>query len=394
MPWSQVDPMQQRMVFVEEARKKRVPFTALCTLFEVSPKTGYKWLNRANEEGKAGLNERSRRPLTNSLAVGDEEIARLVELRTEHPTWGARKLLAWLETNEPWWLMPVASTVTEILKRHGLVRPKRQRRHCKAPRSPLAAATAPNVVWSMDYKGDFKVGDGTRCYPLTVTDAYSRMALCCRGLPTTELLPTRKWLERVFSEWGLPDRFRSDNGTPFGTKLLGPISQLSVWLLKLGVVPELITPGRPAENGRHERFHRTLKKETCIPPAPTMLAQQRRFDHFRDEYNFDRPHEALDQRTPASVHCPSMRPLPTRVEEPTYPLHYDVRKVTAKGQVKWNGGQHFLAETLAGEHVGIVEVDDGCHEIYFASFLVGRLNRRLPGLGIRRTETLLPMSSV
>lgn len=386
--------MQQRMAFVEEARRRRVPFTSLCALFEISPKTGYKWLNRVNAEGASGLEERSRRPGTNPYAVTDDVVARLVELRTEQPTWGARKMLGWFENNEPWWLMPVASTVTEILKRRGLVRRRRQRRHATTNRSPLAEATAPNVVWSMDYKGDFKVGDGTRCYPLTVTDAYSRMALCCRGLPSTKLLPTKKWLERMFSEWGLPDRLRSDNGTPFGTKLLGPISQLSVWLVKLGVRPEYITPGRPDQNGRHERFHRTLKKEACLPPAPTMLAQQRRFDRFLDGYNYDRPHEALGQKTPASVHRPSPRAFPDRLEEPSYPLHYDVRKVTSKGQIKWNAMQHFLTETLAGEHVGIVEVDDGLHEVYFASLLVGRFHRRAPELGLRRTETLLPMSSV
>jgi len=386
--------MEQRKVFVREARRKRVTFTALCAVFEISTKTGYKWLGRADAEGDAGLEERSRRPLSNPLVVSDELVARLVELRTAHPTRGARKLLGWLETNEPWWLLPVASTVTEILKRHGLVAPRRQRRHGTSCRSPLAEATAPNVVWAMDYKGDFKVGDGTRCYPLTVTDAYSRMALCCRGLPSTERIPTKKWLERMFSEWGLPDRMRSDNGTPFGTKLLGPISQLSVWLIKLGVRPEYITPGRPDQNGRHERFHRTLKQETCIPPGPTMAAQQRRFDRFLDEYNNDRPHEALGQKTPASVHRPSPRQMPDRVDEPTYPGHYDVRKVTTRGQISWNGTMSFLAETLAGESVGVVEVDDGCHEIYFSSFLVGRFNRRLPELGIRKTEALLPMSPV
>jgi putative transposase len=386
--------MQQRMAFVEEARRRRVPFTTLCGLYEISRKTGYKWLERADAEGDRGLADRSRRPLSNAMAVDDEVVARLVELRTQYPFRGARKLLAWLEKHEPWWLLPVASTVTEILKRHDLVRPRRQRRHTPSRRSPLADATAPNVVWAMDYKGDFRIDRSTRCFPLTVTDACSRMGLCCRGLPTTELLPTKKWLERTFSEWGLPDRMRSDNGTPFGTKRLGPISTLSVWLVKLGVLPEYIDPGSPEQNGRHERFHGTLKQETCIPPAPSMAAQQRRFDRFLDEYNYDRPHEALGQMTPASVHRPSLRPFPSRLEEPSYPDHYELRKVSSRGQIHWKDKALFLAEPLASETVGVVEVDDGCHEIYFASLLVGRLHERLPELGVRRSVELSPMSSV
>lgn len=386
--------MEQRKQFVAEARRKRIPFSSLCQLFGISRKTGYKWLKRAEAEGVRGLADRSRRPKSNSLAVPDDVVARLVELREEHVDWGGRKLLAWLEEHEPWWLLPAASTVTAILKRHGLVPPRRGRRHCIPCRSPLADATSPNVVWSADFKGDFRVGDGQRCYPLTVTDGFSRMNLCCRALRSTELAPTQHWLERTFREWGMPARLRTDNGTPFGPRSLGPLSRLSVWLVKVGVRPEYTRPGRPQDNGRHERFHRTLKQAACYPPAASLAAQQRRFDRFRREYNQERPHEALGQRTPASIHRASPRLFPGRALDPTYPGHYERERVNPQGFLRWNGSSHFLAETLAGEVVGLAEVAEGSWEVYFGPLLVGRLHVAVPELGLVRPDRLLPMSPV
>lgn len=386
--------MEQRKQFVVEARRARIPFASLCELFGVSRKSGYKWLKRAEEDGLRRLTERSRRPKSNSLAVPDDVVARLVELRESHPYWGARKLIAWLDDHEPWVLVPAASTVTAILKRHGLVARRQGRRRCIPCKSPVAEATSPNIVWSGDFKGDFKVQDGVRCYPLTVMDAFSRMNLCCRAQTTTTLPTTKDRLERTFREWGLPDRFRSDNGHPFAPKRLGPLSRLSVWLVKLGVRPEYTRPGRPQDNGRHERFHRTLKQATCYPPAASLAAQQRRFDRFRREYNYDRPHEALGQRPPASVHQASSRPFPRLVSDPTYPGHHELQRVNGEGFVRWKGTSHFLAETLAGEVVGLVEVDVGAWGVYFGPLLVGRLHVALPELGLVRPDRLLPMSPV
>jgi putative transposase len=394
MPWAPALPMHQRKRFVLEARRERVSFAALCELFGISRKTGYKWLGRADRSGDAGLDDRSRRPRSNPYAVRGDVIARLIALRLEHRTWGARKLIAWLETNEPWWVLPAASTVTDILDRHGLIEHRRRGRRSESCRVPVSDATAPNIEWAIDFKGSFRLKDGERCHPLTVTDAYSRMALCCRGLSEEAHLSTQSALERTFHEWGLPERLRSDNGKPFGTMCTGPLSRLSVWLVKLGILPVYNEPRHPEQNGRHERFHRTLKLEACIPPAASMAAQQRRFQAFRREYNEERPHEALGQKTPASVHVPSSRRFPSRVEEPSYPAHYDVRRVSSGGELCWDNTLHFLSHGLSRETVGIVEVDLGCREVYFGPLLVGRLHESLPELGIVRPARLLPMSPV
>jgi transposase InsO family protein len=385
MPWTQTHPVEQRKLFVEEARRKRVSFAALCEVFGVSRKTGYKWMSRADDGGASAFADRSRRPHSNPFTTAADAVERLVELRQENPTWGARKLLAWLDRNEPWYLLPAASTATEILRRHGLVKERRRRRRDVTPvRQPLAHATAPNAVWAVDYKGDFLVGDGTRCWPLTVTDAYSRYALCCRGLVTTSLAPTKRVLERTFREYGIPYRMRSDNGTPFGPAGRGPLSQLGVWLLKLGVVPEYTAPASPQENGRHERFHRTLKAETCRPAASSLHAQQRRFDAFLPRYNEQRPHESLGQLPPSLFYRPSLRPFPTRIEAPTYPAHYELRKVNMVGTIKWRGGKLFVSHALSREVVGLVEVDDGLCEMYFGPLLIARFHSALEDLGLVR----------
>jgi putative transposase len=394
MPWAQTDHVQQRILFVQEARRKRLSFAALCQLFGISRKTGYKWLQRASSHGEAALVDQSRRPNSNPMAVPSSTIERLVELREEHPSWGARKLLAWLDEREPWWLLPAASTVTAHLKQRGLVKTRQRQRRMPPRRPPFADVTEPNDVWCADYKGEFLVGDGARCFPLTVTDAFSRMGLCCRGLDNRRTPSTRRALELTFRQWGLPRRFRTDNGSPFGTKCRGPLSRLSVWLLKLGVDPEYIEPGHPGQNGRHERFHLTLKQETCFPPAASLRAQQRRFDVFRREYNYDRPHEALGQIPPARVYTASTRPFPNRVVEPEYPLNFERRRVISRGQLCWRGNVYFISEALENETIGLIEVDVGSWEIYFGPRLLGRLHDRTPDLGVIRPRKVLPMSPV
>jgi putative transposase len=383
MPWAEVNPMHQRILFVEAARRGRLSMTELCALFGVSRQTGYKWLGRANEGGTTALADLSRRPRSNSAAIANEVAERLVAVRKAHPTWGARKLIAWLAVREPELELPASSTVTELLKRRGLVKPRRVRQRLPPRSEPLAHATAPNVVWSVDFKGDFRVGDGTRCYPLTVTDACSRALLCCQALDTPGLKGVQSTVERTFRHWGLPRYLRSDNGPPFGTMRTGPLSRLSVWLVKVGVLPEYIDPGKPQQNGRHERFHRTLKQETALPPRASLRAQQRRFDTFRREYNHERPHEALSMLTPALMHRQSYRRYPSRVVSPEYPGHYEVRWVSTTGSIKWRGSQTFVAETLAGEPVGLVETELGCWEIYYGPLLIGRLHDALPGQLVR-----------
>lgn len=388
--------MQQRALFVREAQRGKVTLTQLCDLFGVSRKTGYKWLKRHEDGGKAALADRSRRPASNANAIRPRVVDRLVRLRKEHPTWGARKLIAWLERNEgKRWDLPAASTVTELLKREGLVVPR-----VKSPRqpprtAPFASADRPNAVWTVDFKGDFSVGDGTRCYPLTVTDAYSRALLCCQALTTHGGPDVQRQLERTFRKWGLPDHLRSDNGSPFGTMCMGPISWLSVWLLKVGVMPEYIDPASPHQNGRHERFHRTLKSETAYPPGASIPAQQRRFRRFSAEYNHERPHEALKQVPPMDVHVRSTREYPARVPEFEYPANHQVRRVERNGRISWQHDSIFISEALRGEPVGLLEVDNGCWEVYCGPLAIGRLHDALPHVGvIRGQRKMSPMSPV
>jgi len=389
-----MDLMSQRALFVREVRAGALTMTQVCTLFGISRKTGYKWLARSEEGGRPALADRSRRPRGNSRAVPDDVAGRVLSLRREHPTWGPRKLVAWLDAREPHWELPAASTVGELLKRHGLVRPRHRRQKLPPRTNPFATATAPNVVWAVDFKGDFRVGDGARCYPLTVTDACSRALLCCQALARPKRELVQRTLERTFRTWGLPEYLRSDNGPPFGTMRTGPLSKLSAWLVKLGIRPEYIDPGKPHQNGRHERFHLTLKQETAFPPAGSLVAQQRRFTAFQREYNEQRPHEALGQRAPATVHHRSPRAFPSKVEDPTYPGHYETRRVSRAGYFGWRGGTAFLAEALRGELVGLVEVDNGCWELHFGPLLIGRLHEGARRTRLVQAARVSPMSPV
>jgi putative transposase len=383
MPWLKTDPMHQRRLFVNAVFERRLTVSKLCELFQISRKTGYKWLRRCvGEQGWSGLADRSRRPHSNSRAVPDEVVRRLVRMRDEHPSWGARKLAAWLAWREPHWELPAPSTITEILKRNGLVRDRRVRHRAPPRTAPLAHATFPNDVWCIDFKGDFLVGDGTRCYPLTVTDACTRALLCCRAFERTGRVGVQGALERTFRTYGLPKHLRSDNGRPFGTGCTSPLSKLGVWLVKLGVMPEYIDPGKPQQNGRHERMHRTLKEETAQPPSSTMIAQQRLFNAFLREYNHERPHEALGQITPAALYVESPRPFPARPLAPEYSHKHHVHLVGPNGRFRWRNRSMLVGSALAGERVGVLEVDDDCWDFYFGPFLVARVHDRVE-LGMR-----------
>ena len=375
--------MHQRRLFVNAVFERKLTVAKLCELFQISRKTGYKWLQRCRgEAGWSGLQDRSRRPHSNSRAVDEEVVRRLLRLRADHPSWGARKLAAWLAWREPQWELPAASTITELLKRHGFVTPRRKRRRVPARTEPFAHAAMPNDVWCIDFKGDFRVGDGTRCYPFTATDAHSRTLLCCRAFERPRHEFVQEALERTFRYYGLPHYVRSDNGRPFGTACTMPLSRLGVWLVKLGVRPEYIDPGKPQQNGRHERMHRTLKEQTVILPSSTMSAQQRRFDAFRREYNHERPHEALGQLAPATVYYQSSRRFPSRILAPEYPSTYEVRPVARNGRIAWRRRSILVGTPLAGEHVGIIEVDDGCWDFYFGPVLLARLHDHVE-LGMR-----------
>lgn len=387
MPWAQTDPMSERLRFVTALRKHKSTFASLCAAFGVAPKTGYKWLHQFDAEGPAGLEDRSRRPKSNSRAISDAVARRLVALRRENPTWGPKKLVAWLEQNERGLDVPAPSTVGELLKRRGLVSPRRRRFHSKYRRTdPLRHATIPNAVWAMDFKGWFRLGDGTRCDPLTITDGFSRYLICCQAVSVVGSNFARDvWSElvRAFREYGMPVALRVDNSQPWVTPKgdLG-LTWLAVRILKADVELERISPGKPQENGRHERFHLTLKQDATLPPEQDSRAQQRRFDAFRRRYNEERPHEALGQRPPASVYVPSQRPFPTKIEHPVYPSWHEVLTVSRWGHVSLRGKDYFISAAVRGERVGVAETEEGCFEIYFCKRLLGRIHTAHPELGL------------
>jgi len=381
MPWRQVEVMRERFQFVRDARRRLVSFTELCAMYGISRPVGYKWVHRAERSGMDYLEELSRRPLSCPHATPPELTARLLEVRRHHPTWGPRKLLALVRRqdrrrgNDCEW--PARSTVAELLRRNGLTTRRRRRAIRTHPGRPLTPMTAPNVIWTADYKGQFRLGNGRYCFPLTVQDGFSRYLLECRGLTGTTTRECRPVFQRLFQQYGLPEILRTDNGVPFATGALARLSQLSVWWIRLGVYPELIEPAHPEQNGRHERMHRTLKRATTRPPAPAPRSQQQRFDVFRDEYNDVRPHEALADATPASLYERSPRPYPNTPPPMEYPPHFEVRLVSANGGIRWHNGWVNVSHVLAGEDVGFEEIDDGEWDLYFGRMKIGRFHERL-----------------
>ena len=376
MPWSHTSPMDQRTQFIAAYLRDRLSVTELCELYGVSRKTGDKWIDRYLMHGPQGLEERSRRPSTSPRQTPDHVVAAILEARRRHPSWGAKTLLSILSKRHPRWPWPARSTVCDILSRHGLVPKKRKRRVSGHSGKPTSSIDAPNDVWSADFKGHFKTGDGYYCYPLTITDGYSRFLLSCQALSSTSVAEAKPVFMRVFKEFGLPRRIRTDNGVPFATNTLARLSQLSAWWVRLGILPEFIEPGKPQQNGRHERMHRTLKAETTRPPGANLRAQQQKFNHFRDEFNHERPHEALDMRTPAACYEPSPRAMPHKPPPFEYPDRFEVRYVSANGGIRWNRQWVNVSTTCAGEYVGLEEIDDGVWNVYFGPLKLGRLLER------------------
>ena len=369
--------MTERARFVALHAEGLYSMTELCARFQVSRKTGYKWLARYAEAGVEALADRSRAPHHSPRQTQDTVAAALVRERERHPHWGPKKLLAHLRKHQPEQAWPAPSTAGAILRQHGLVsaRQRRARPGMHPGGGPLVTET-PNHVWTTDFKGEFLLGDGTWCYPLTVVDAHTRYLLACEGLSSTAGVGVLPVFRRLFQEYGLPGAIRSDNGAPFASPAICGFSQLNVWWIKLGIDVQRIRPGRPEQNGRHERMHRTLKAETTRPPAGELVAQQERFTAFQREFNEERPHEALEQQPPAAHYQPSARPFPAHLPEPEYPGHFHVRKVRASGQISWAKHEVFVSEVLRGEHLGVEEVAEGLWSVYFYRVLVGRYDVR------------------
>jgi putative transposase len=373
MPWQGICPMELRMKFLNAMLAEEDSRTVLCEEYRVSRKTGYKWLTRFRAQGPAGLSERSRAPHVVPWAISQAQTEAITALRRQHPSWGPKKLRAKLLARAPEQQWPAMSTIGDLLQREGLSRRRKPRRRVTPTPTGVPPIVAPNEVWCIDFKGWFRTGDGATCYPLTVTDAFSRYLLCCRAI-TPDYDGCRRELERLFRERCLPQMLLSDNGPPFASLAAGGLSRLSVWWIKLGITPVRIVPGKPQQNGRHERMHKTLKAETAQPPAATLAAQQRRFDYFRAEFNHERPHEALGQAVPAAVYTPSPRPYPARLEDPPYPSNFELRRVRSNGEIKWQGELIFVAKPLAGEVIGLQEDDDGNAQAYFGPVELGSID--------------------
>lgn len=368
--------MIERKRFVLEAQGGLFSHSKLCRRYEISRKTGYKWLDRYKREGPDGLTDRSHRPHSCPHATRSEVLEAAFELRRHRPRWGADKIRARLIVLHPGWSVPSPQILHKHLRRQGLVNKRRRSLRRPHPGPPTAPFDAPNSIWSADFKGQFKTLDGVYCYPLTVQDGFSRYLLACHGLSGTTYAGSRPVFTRLFREYGLPERLRTDNGTPFASMALGRLSRLSVWWIKLGILPDLIEPASPQQNGRHERMHRDLKAETTRPPAGHRSAQQRRFNTFRSDFNEIRPHEAPGQKPPASAYQPSARPFPSKFVHPEYPAHFELRKVSTNGGIRWHSAWINVSHLLAGEYIGLEEVAEDVWSVYFGPVSLGYMHVR------------------
>jgi transposase InsO family protein len=377
MPWKESVIMEERLQFVRDALSDRFTMSELCARYGVSRRIGYKWLARYEAEGRRGLVDRSRAPrhCPHTIARGIAEL--LIRERTAHPHWGARKLLKVLATRHPcvgrW---PAPSTAADLLARRGLVQKRRRRRAPVHPGVVRPTTAAPNDLWTTDFKGQFRTGDGRYCFPLTIADQHTRFLLACHGLLSTQTVTARPVFEHTFREYGLPIAIRTDNGVPFATQAIHGLSYLNVWWMRLGIVHQRIRPGCPQENGAHERMHRTLKRQAIKPVRGSCRAQQRNFDAFRREYNTERPHERLGQQTPASQYSASPRAYPDRLLPIEYPGHFLVKKITTGGTFRFRSRLLYLANAMVDQLIGLEETDDGIWSIHFNTILLATFDER------------------
>lgn len=376
MPWKKMSTMDQKIQMVADWQSQYLSITNLSLKYSLSRPTIYKWLKRYEEFGIDGLKEQSRRPLSSPNQTQDDMVELIVKEKLKNRKRGPKKVYYQLKTQHPHIDLPSPSTIGEWLKKHGLVNKRKKRLRVPPYTEPFMECQSPNAVWSVDYKGQFYTKDTRVCYPLTISDNYSRYLLKCRGLPGPRYHETKAVFETVFRQYGLPDAIRMDNGTPFTGKCLGGLSRLSIWWIRLGIIPERIDKGCPQQNGRHERMHRTLKEEAIYPVSRNMKEQQERFDLFLIDYNNNRPHEALGQDTPGNYYQPSIRPYVEKPVMPGYDLDYAVRHVCHSGEIKFKGGIYYLTQLLTGQPVGLKEVADGQWTIYYSFQQIGTLDLR------------------
>lgn len=376
MPWKVSDVMEQRYELVERWRSSEESVAELARRYQLSRKTVYKWLERYEQKGLAGLGDQSRRPHRQALRTPAEDEQWILDVRHAHPSWGPKKLRSWLERHHPDQEWPARSTIGLILKRHGLSGPQPKRRRATASPGPLQPPAEVNELWCVDFKGWFLCGNGECCQPLTMTDGLSRFLLCCRDVKQARFHEVKSHQTAVFREYGLPARMRSDNGPPFASTGVGGLSQLSVWWIRLGILPERIQPGRPQQNGRHERMHRTLKRETARPPADSAALQQRRLNEFVREYNHERPHEALQGACPADLYQRSARSFPEKLPELAYPSGLELRRADEGGKIRWKQARCRIGQALAHEVLAVEPIADGVSRVWFGPVVLGLLDER------------------
>lgn len=374
MPWKNVLLMEEKVKFVVLAERNQQCFSSLCKDFGISRKTGYEWLRRKRKKGLDGLVEMSRRPLNNKRSISEAIIKQILALKKKYPKWGPKKLWILLYKECGVKDRPHINTVANILRRHGLsTRKKRRGKLVRCPPAKQTEASHPNHIWGVDFKGWFTLGNGERCDPLTASDLFSRMILCCKAMKNQQWRPVKRAFIQLFRRYGLPEIIRVDNGVPFGSVGAQGLSKLSIWWISLGIKVEYSRPGKPQDNGRHERMHKTLKDETIKPPAPTMRAQQRRFDRWRKEFNEVRPHESLDQRCPADLYHVSSKRYCSSDAKVEYSPLYEKVLVRENGSIQHDKLSYYIGEAFTGIHVGLLKKNKSTTEVYYANIRLGRL---------------------
>lgn len=391
MPWKDVRPMDERMKFISRLLEGD-RMVDLCREYGISRKTGYKFLERFKKEGALGLSDRLKSPLNIPHRTPKPLENLILKLRKAKPTWGPKKLNVKLGELHPGIRIPAPSTIGEILKRNGCIEIRRRRKRQNYFPSQLRISSETNETWCVDFKGHFRLGNGKYCYPLTITDHFSRFLVACEGLEDIRTETVFPVFEEVFKRYGLPSTIRSDNGSPFAAHGLGGLSRLSAWWIRLGIRPERIEPGHPEQNGRHERMHRTLKQETTRPAAKNILQQQELFDKFKKDYNHERPHEALGMDYPAKRYQPSLKQYANELPQPDYSIFDSTRIVSTNGSI-WLpkvGIPCFLTRSLAGHPVGLREIETETWLVNFFGIDLGYAMRFGQHFAITRDNPLSP----
>lgn len=375
MAWGVKKVEEKRKQFIFEAAQGCASITDLCHDYDISRTTAYKWLNRYQIEGDEGLFDRSRARKTQPSRTPQEVIDLILQLKCKFPKWGAKKLKPRLEENFPHFQWPSLSTFNEILSDNGLVVPRKLRKRLPIKTEPLAHSNSANDVWCADFKGWFLTQNGEKCEPFTLTDSKSRFLLRCLQLNSNDEKHVWTVLDHAFREYGLPRYLRTDNGPPFATCGAGRLSRLSVKLIKAGVMPDWIEPGKPQQNGRHERMHQTLKSEIANPPESNLEKQKKKLEEFREHYNFIRPHEALGQKTPGSIYQPSSREWTGVLRPPEYDAEVKVGWIRSCGKLSFGSEEIYIARSLGNEPVGLVEMDNGIFEVRYGPIFLGTIDR-------------------